>query len=471
MEKQYDLIVIGAGPGGYMAALYAAKAGKKTAVIERSFVGGTCLNCGCIPTKTYLHTTGLYREMKKAEGIGLYAAGLKISMKELKERKDLVVSSLRAGIEKQLAFAKVDVCRGTGLVCGEGLVKVIFEGEGEKERELTAGHILIAAGSEPSSLPIPGIDLPGVKNSTTILEEESVPRRLVIIGGGVIGMEFATVYNDLGCEVTVLEAMDKLLPGMDREISQNLRMIMKKRGVDIHTGAAVSLIEKTEDGSYLCRYSEKGKELEAGAELVLSAVGRRPCGEGVFSDTLKEAVKLERGRIVVNERYETSIPGVFAVGDVIGGVCLAHVATAEGYQALSHMFPELPGKDMAVIPSCVYTDPEIACVGLTADEAKAAGMEVTTGKYIMSVNGKSVLSMQERGFIKIVAEQESGRVVGAQLMCARATDMIGELELAISKGLTARDLAAVIMPHPTFCEGISEAAEIVSGTEQGKGRP
>lgn len=468
MDKQYDLIVIGAGPGGYMAALYAAKAGKKTAVIERSFVGGTCLNCGCIPTKTYLHTTGLYREMKKAEGAGLHADGLRVSMKELKERKDSVVESLRAGIEKQLAAAKTDVYRGTGLVCGEGLVKVIMEGG---ETELTAGHILIAAGSEPSSLPIPGMDLPGVKNSAEFLEEESVPQRLIIIGGGVIGMEFATVYNDLGCEVTVLEAMDKLLPGMDREISQNLKMIMKKRGVDIHTGAMVSMIEGRKDGTYLCRYSEKGKEQEAAAELILSAVGRRPCGDGVFPAAVKDAVKLERGRIVVNERYETSIPGVYAVGDVIGGVCLAHVATAEAYQALSYMFPELPGKDMTVIPSCVYTDPEIACAGLTADDAKAAGLDTVTGKYIMSVNGKSVLSMQERGFLKIVAERESGRVVGAQLMCARATDMIGELELAISKRLTAGDLAAVIMPHPTYCEGISEAAEAMSGPGERNGRP
>ena len=329
------------------------------------------------------------------------------------------------------------------------------------EEEVTADYILLAAGSEPSSLPIPGMDLPGVKNSTQMLEEECVPDRLVIIGGGVIGMEFATVYNDLGCQVTVLEAMDKILPGMDKEISQNLKMIMKKRGVDIHTGATVSSVEKMGDGTYLCRYTEKEKNCEAPAALILSAVGRRPLSRGLFSEDMQERIEMERGRVLVNERYETSVPGIYAIGDLIGGVCLAHVAAAEGCQAASAMFPELKGKDMTVIPSCVYTDPEIACAGLTADEAKAAGIDTATGKYIMSVNGKSVLSMQDRGFLKIVSEKETGRILGAQLMCARATDMIGELELAISKRLTAEDLAAVIMPHPTFCEGIGEAAESI----------
>ena len=456
MEKHYDLVVIGAGPGGYMTALYASKAGKRTAVIERSHVGGTCLNCGCIPTKTYLHTTGLYREVKKTEAAGLHTEGLRVSMEELKKRKDAVVEELRAGIEKQLAAAKVDLYRGTGVVCGEHLVKVM-----PGEEEVTADYILLAAGSEPSSLPIPGMDLPGVKNSTQMLEEECVPDRLVIIGGGVIGMEFATVYNDLGCQVTVLEAMDKILPGMDKEISQNLKMIMKKRGVDIHTGASVSSVEKMGVGTYLCRYTVIEKNCEAPAALILSAVGRRPLSRGLFSEDMQERIEMERGRVLVNERYETSVPGIYAIGDLIGGVCLAHVAAAEGCQAASAMFPELKGKDMTVIPSCVYTDPEIACAGLTADEAKAAGIDTATGKYIMSVNGKSVLSMQDRGFLKIVSEKETGRILGAQLMCARATDMIGELELAISKRLTAEDLAAVIMPHPTFCEGIGEAAESI----------
>ncbi len=222
MEKHYDLVVIGGGAGRLYDGPVRVEGGKKNGRDRTVPCGGTCLNCGCIPTKTYLHTTGLYREVKKTEAAGLHTEGLRVSMEELKKRKDAVVEELRAGIEKQLAAAKVDLYRGTGVVCGEHLVKVM-----PGEEEVTADYILLAAGSEPSSLPIPGMDLPGVKNSTQMLEEECVPDRLVIIGGGVIGMEFATVYNDLGCQVTVLEAMDKILPGMDKEISQNLKMIMK----------------------------------------------------------------------------------------------------------------------------------------------------------------------------------------------------------------------------------------------------
>lgn len=461
MGKHYELIVIGAGPGGYPAALRAAGAGHKTAVVEKASLGGTCLNCGCIPTKTYLHTTNLLREAKAAAAAGLTLTGAAVHMKALKERKDAVVKELRQGIEKQFAACHADVYDGTGVIGeneGGGHVVTVKLRDGGVE-ELTADYILVAAGSEPSLLPVPGIDLPGVENSTTMLEKEEVCRRLLIIGGGVIGMEFATIYSDLGCEVTVVEAMDRILPGMDREISQNLKMIMKKRGVSIHTGALVKSIERMGDGSLSCKFTEKEKELVAAADTVLAAVGRRPCGRGVFSGKMQKEVLDEKGRILTDASYETAIPGIYAVGDAIGGVQLAHVATAEGYCALSHMFEGLEGKEMSVIPSCVYTDPEIACVGLTADEAKAAGIAAKTGKYIMSLNGKSVLSMQERGFIKIVTEEESGRVIGAQLMCARATDMIGEISLAISKGLTAKDLARIVMPHPTFCEGVGEAAE------------
>ena len=461
MGKHYELIVIGAGPGGYPAALRAAKAGHKTAVVEKSGLGGTCLNCGCIPTKTYLHTTNLLREIKNASKAGLSLTGAAVHMKALKERKDAVVQELRQGIEKQFAACHIDVYYGIGVIEereGEGHVVSVEMGEGGTE-ELTADYVLVAAGSEPSLLSIPGIDLPGVENSTTMLEKEEVCRRLLIIGGGVIGMEFATIYSDLGCEVTVVEAMDKILPGMDKEISQNLKMIMKKRGVAIHTGVLVKSVERMGDGSLACKFVEKNKELAVSVDTVLAAVGRQPCGRGAFSEKIQKEVLDGRGRILTDANYETAIPGIYAVGDAIGGVQLAHAATAEGYCALSHMFGGLEGKEMSVIPSCVYTDPEIACVGLSADEAKAAGIAAKTGKYIMSLNGKSVLSMQERGFIKIVTEEESGRVIGAQLMCARATDMIGEISLAISKGLTAKDLARIVMPHPTFCEGVGEAAE------------
>lgn len=341
---------------------------------------------------------------------------------------------------------------------------VTSEADGQTSR-LTARLILIAAGSEPAMLPIPGISSPGVENSTSILSGERLYDHLIIIGGGVIGMEFAQFYSDLGKKVTVLEAMDRILPGMDKEISQNLKMILKKRGVDVHTKAAVTRVEKMEQGGWLCYYKEGSdpekteQESWISADGLLVAVGRRACGEGVFSPEMAIRAGVEKGKIPADENYQTRISGIYAAGDVTGGIQLAHAATAQGLLALDHMEGHCPSRNLQVIPSCVYTDPEIACAGITADEAKAAGIPVKTGKYIMSLNGKSLLSGQERGFIKLVAEEGTGRLLGAQLMCARATDMIGVPALAIATHRTVQELAATVLPHPTFGEGIGEAAQ------------
>ena len=353
-------------------------------------------------------------------------------------------------------------------------VKVALSGEktGEKAEEqpdgqkqdqvvLETGHILIATGSVPACPPIPGSSLPGVVTSDGLLDKKDLFEHLIIIGGGVIGMEFASVYSSLGHGVTVIEALDRILPTMDKEIAQNLKMIMKKRNVDIHTGAKVEEILRTEDGAGLiCRYVEKDKPCEARADGILIAAGRRAYTGGLITDESSQEVKdmaMERGRIVTDETYETSVPGIYAIGDVTGGIQLAHAATAQGRNAVAHM----AGEDMVIrtdiIPSCVYTNPEIGCVGISADEAKARGMEAVTKKYIMSANGKSILSQQERGFIKVVADSGSHRILGAQMMCARATDMISQFAVAIANELTLEDMAKVIFPHPTFSEGILEA--------------
>lgn len=456
MAESYDLIVIGAGPGGYLAALKAAKLGRKTAVIEREHVGGTCLNKGCIPTKSLLHACELYREMGAADRIGITCGERILCSADVWSRKDQVVSELRNGIAQSLKKAKVEVIYGQGTVTGEKEVTV--RKEGGEQQVLSCDKILIATGSRPSIPPIAGAQTEGVVDSDGILNGDgTIYPRFVIIGGGVIGMEMATIYSDFGSQVTVVEAMDRILPGMDKEISQNLKMIMKKRGVDIHTSAAVKEIQKTDDG-LVCRYEEKGREAKVCADRILIATGRKPNTEELFSEVMEQKIEKNRGFLAVDGDFQTSVKGIYAIGDVTGGIQLAHVASAEGYRAVEAMFGLPFSQNLDVVPSCVYTSPEIACVGMTADQAKEKGIEVKTGKYIMSVNGKSVLSMQERGFIKLVAEAESKKLIGAQLMCARATDMIGELELAVSKGMTAGDLAEVMMPHPTFCEGIGEAA-------------
>ena len=474
MADIFDLVVIGAGPGGYEAAIEGVQKGMKVALVENRELGGTCLNRGCIPAKTILHTAELYHDLQSGPSIGLTAREPVIDMEMVQKRKDEVLEQLRKGIASLMKTNRISVFYGTGTILDREHVKVALSGEktGEKAEEqpdgqkqdqvvLETGHILIATGSVPACPPIPGSSLPGVVTSDGLLDKKDLFEHLIIIGGGVIGMEFASVYSSLGHGVTVIEALDRILPTMDKEIAQNLKMIMKKRNVDIHTGAKVEEILRTEDGAGLiCRYVEKDKPCEARADGILIAAGRRAYTGGLITDESSQEVKdmaMERGRIVTDETYETSVPGIYAIGDVTGGIQLAHAATAQGRNAVAHMAGENMVIRTDIVPSCVYTNPEIGCVGISADEAKARGIEAVTKKYIMSANGKSILSQQERGFIKVVADSDSHRILGAQMMCARATDMISQFAVAIANELTLEDMAKVIFPHPTFSEGILEA--------------
>ncbi len=457
MERQYDLIVIGGGPGGYVAAIRAARLGLHTALIERDEVGGTCLNRGCIPTKTLMHSSHLYRELEDCEELGLSAGAVSYNIKKLYARKCKVTEQLRGGIEQLLKANKVDVIRGNGVITGSNTVAV----EGDTEEIFTAGHILIAAGSVPVLPPIDGITLPGVITSDELLDQEGTDyRSLVIIGGGVIGVEFATIFQALGCQVTIIEAMDRLLPGMDKEISQNLTMILKKRGITIHTSASVEKLESGGDG-VICHFSKKEKAETVSGEAILAATGRRANLAGLFADGVEIAA--DKG-IIVNDHFQTSIPGIYAVGDIIhGGIQLAHAASAQACNAVDFICNRDAGIDLLTVPSCVYTDPEIAVVGLDAAAAKEQGIEIKTGKFLMGANGKSIIENQERGFIKLVFDANTEIILGAQLMCARATDLISELGTAIVNRLTVSQLSSAIRPHPTFSEGITEAVEDVCG--------
>jgi dihydrolipoamide dehydrogenase len=452
----YDLIVIGAGPAGYPAAIAAAKLGKKVAVIDRGTPGGTCLNCGCIPMKTLLHTSQLYREAKSTEQIGIFKAAPECDIGVLSEHRRRIIGTLSDGILLQFKKYGIDFIIGNALVTGEKEVTV-FDNTGRAVKS-TCGYILIAVGSEPAHIPVPGLDDPDVDTSATLLERALLYKSLVIIGGGVIGMEFASLYTDFGVPVTVLEAASSILPNMDQEVSRNLKMILRKRGADIHESSAVLSVEKSGDHFFTCTYSENGQKKTVGAEGVLVATGRTAVGDRVCSPAIASALKIERGRIPVDDQFRTTLPCIFAAGDVTGKIQLAHAATAEGLDAVAAMYGLAPEKNMALVPSCVYTDPEIAVVGLSEADATVSGIDTVTGKYLMSVNGKSVLSRQERGFIKIISEKQNDVVLGAVLMCARATDMIGMLELAVSGKMRAADLASLILPHPTFCEGIASAA-------------
>ena len=450
----YQLLVIGAGPGGYVAALHAAKRGLKTAVIENRDVGGTCLNRGCIPTKTLLHSSELVAGINGGEKFGVGADGVRFDMNAIFARKREVSAKLSGGIEAMFRAAKVDLLRGTGTVLGPGEVRFT---DADGARTITAEHILLATGSVPARPPIPGLDLPGVLTSDELLEGcDHLYESLVIIGGGVIGVEFATFYAELGCRVTVIEGLDRLLPNMDRELGQNLALILKKRGVTVYTNSLVSNVTR-EGGALTVSFKNKDKDVAVSGEAVLCAIGRRPYTEGLFAPGVEIAMN---GRsIAVDEAYQTSIPGVYAIGDVSSKIQLAHVASAQGRDCVDRILGGRGITDLSAVPSCIYCVPEIACVGLTADEAKAAGREVAVGKYVLFSNGKTVIRDGDRAFMKIVADRESRAIVGAQFMCEHATDMISELAAAIVNGLTVEQMLRVLRPHPTFEEGVQDALE------------
>ena len=457
--RDYDLVVIGAGPGGYEAALEAAGVyGMKTALIEKEALGGTCLNHGCIPTKALLHSADLYRQMTDCGRFGLHAENVSFDMEKIQERKTEVVDTLRSGIALLLKQKKVDVITGRGRVIDPHTVEAEMS-DGEIQR-LTAEHILIATGSRAALPPIPGADLPGVVTSDDLLEKkDGLYDHLLIIGGGVIGMEFASVYSAFGAKVTVLEALPRIIANMDKELSQSLKMLMKKRGVAVLTGTKVEEIRRTkEEGILEVVYTEKEKTQTITADGILISVGRRPNTEDLFSpDCMPET---ERGRILADACGQTSIPGIYAIGDAAGGMMLAHAATAMGRNAVAHMNGAEPPVNLQVIPSCIYTDPEIASAGLSTEKAKEQGIPCESRKVVMSANGKTVLSAQERGFIKVVYEESTHRIVGAQMMCARASDMISEFAEAITAGLTMEQMFSVVRPHPTFSEAITDACRV-----------
>ena len=449
----YQLIVIGAGPGGYMAALQGAKNGLKTAVVENREAGGTCLNRGCIPTKTLLHSSEIYSNAINGAHAGINVRDIQADIPAIFAYKRQISEKLSGGIESLFKAAKVDLIRGTATITAPGGIEVT-DSEGQKAA-YTADNILIATGSVPAMPPIPGLDLPGVMNSDTLLEgADHLYESIVIIGGGVIGVEFATFYSELGCKVTIIEGLDRLLPNMDRELGQNLAMILKKQGVAIHTGAMVKQVRKAGAGLEV-DFTAKDAENTVSGEVVLCAIGRRPNTAGLFAEEV--AVEMNGRSIAVDEKYQTSIPGIYAIGDVSSKIQLAHVATAEGIACVDGICGKQSSVNMSIVPSCIYCRPEIAVVGMTEAEAKEAGLEPRVGKCAMFGNARTLIADTGRSFMKVVARGDTGEIIGAQLMCEHSTDIISQLGEAIANRLTASQLLLAMRPHPTFEEALTEA--------------
>lgn len=446
----YDLIIIGGGPGGYSCALRAVQYGLRTALIEKDLLGGTCLNRGCIPTKTLLFAAGLLTNLKQGAKFGVAADNVRPDYDALRARCADVTGQLRAGLTKLLKQRKIDIYAGTGRVTAAGEVTVTGA---EGDTVLTAGDIVLATGSVPAVPPIPGADLPGVMTSDDILADLPELSRLVIIGGGVIGTEFAEVYRALGTEVTIIEAMPRILPPMSADLARHLAADFRKKGVKVIAKASVTEIAQTE-GGLAVRYALGGKSEEVPADGVLIATGRRASVAGLTPFTFEE----DRRRVVVNDKCQTSVPHVYAIGDITAGFPqLAHTAEAQGKIAAAAIAGRTCGIRLDLIPSVVYTRPEIASVGLSEDDAKAAGAPYRVGRAMMGANAKSLIA-GEAGYMKLIADGE-GRLIGAEFQCEEASNLVSEATLAIAAGMGAEQFASIVRPHPSVEEAMGETAE------------
>ena len=451
--SQYDVIIIGAGPGGYVSAIRCAQLGLKTAVVEgRETLGGTCLNVGCIPSKALLHATHQLHEAEhNFAAMGLKGKSPSVDWDQMKTYKSDVVGQNTGGIEFLFKKNKIDWIKGWASIPAAGKVQV-----GDDVHE--AKNIVIASGSVPSSLPGVEVDEKIVVTSTGALELPKIPKKMVVIGAGVIGLELGSVYARLGSEVTVVEYMDAVCPGMDKDVQRTFKRILEKQGLKFVMGAAVQGVETTKSKAKVKYQLKKGGDEEViDADVVLVATGRKPYAEGLGLDAL--GVKMtERGQIATDAQWRTNVPGVYAIGDVIEGPMLAHKAEDEGMAVAEVIAGKHGHVNYGVIPGVVYTTPEVATVGATEDALKAEGRKVKVGKFNFMGNARAKAVHQGEGFAKIIVDAETDRVLGAAIIGPAAGDMIHEICVAMEFGASAEDIALTCHAHPTYSEAVREAA-------------
>lgn len=446
----YDLIVIGAGPGGYVAAIRAAQLGQKVACVEgRSALGGTCLNVGCIPSKALLTSSAKYAELSHLAQHGIAVEGASLDLSALMARKEKIVGDLTKGIAFLFKKNGVDHIEGWASIPAPGKVQV-------DDDTYTAKNILIATGSEPATLPNVEIDEVDVLSSTGALALDTAPEHLVVIGAGVIGLELGQVWSRLGSKVTVVEYLDRILPGIDGEIAKLSQRALSKRGLKFQLGRALKTIEKGANGLTLTlERAGKGTEEQIEADKVLIAIGRRPVTRGLGLDALGVSINA-RGFIEVDETFQTSVPGIFAIGDCVPGPMLAHKAEEDGIACVEIMAGEHGHVDYNTVPGVVYTDPEVASVGQTEEALKEAGTEYITGKFAFMANSRARSTGETDGAVKVLATPD-GKILGAHICGAHGGDLIAELVLAMAKDATVEDVARTCHAHPAMGEAVKEA--------------
>ncbi|WP_299476403.1 dihydrolipoyl dehydrogenase [uncultured Roseibium sp.] len=456
--SQYDLVVIGTGPGGYVCAIKAAQLGLKTAVIEkRATLGGTCLNIGCIPSKALLYASEMFEEAGHGfEKLGIKVSKPKVDLPGMMTHKSDVVDANVNGVAFLMKKNKIDVHTGTGKILGTGKVEVTADDGSVSVVETK--NIVIATGSDVMPLPGVEIDEKQIVSSTGALELEKIPGKMIIVGGGVIGLELGSVWNRLGSEVTVVEFMDKILGPMDADVSKNFQRMLKKQGITFKLSSKVTGVAKKGKGlSVSVEPAKGGDAVEIEADIVLVAIGRRPYTEGLGLDTAGVALD-DRGRVQIDAHYKTNVDGIYAIGDVVAGPMLAHKAEDEGVAIAEILAGQAGHVNYDVIPGVVYTQPEVASVGKTEEELKAAGIEYKSGKFNFSANGRARAMAQTDGFVKVLADAKTDRVLGVHIVGFGAGEMIHEAAVLMEFGGSSEDLGRTCHAHPTMSEAVKEAA-------------
>lgn len=468
MAKEYDLVILGGGTGGYVAAVRAAQLGLNTAIVEKEKLGGTCLHKGCIPSKALLRSAEVFATIKRSEEFGVETSGVALNFARVQERKTKIIDQLHKGVEHLMKKGKIDVYEGLGRILGPsifspmpGTISVEMN-NGEENEMLIPKNVIIATGSRPRTLPGLEIDGKYVMTSDEALQMESLPSSIIIVGGGVIGIEWASMLSDFGVDVTVLEYADRIIPTEDKDISKEMQRLMKKRKIKVVTGAKV-LPETLQKGEGVTISAEvKGEQKEFHAEKMLVSVGRMANVEGIGLENTD--IQVEKGVIVTNSFYQTKESHIYAIGDCIGGMQLAHVASHEGIVAVEHIVGESPEPlQYHLISRCIYSSPEVASVGWTEDEAKEKGHKVKVGKFSFRAIGKALVFGESDGFVKMIADEDTNDILGVHMIGPHVTDMISEAGLAQVLDATPWEVAHTIHPHPTLSEAIGEAALAVDG--------